>query len=236
MIEARGLCKRFGGVDALRGVDVTLRRGQVTAIVGPNGAGKSTVLRIILGLARSDRGVVTIDGTPLDGGEAYRNRLGYMPQIARFPENLRGNELLALLRKLRGDPSAFDDRLFRLFDLAAPMGARLGTLSGGTRQRINAAFAFAFQPDLLVLDEPTSGLDPGSSAILKDRILASRADGGTIVVTSHVMSDLEEIADDIVFLVEGTVRFSGTVAALVETTCQRNLERAVASLLAARAA
>lgn len=231
MIRIQGVCKRFGGHRVLRGVDAAFERGRVTAVVGPNGAGKSTLLRIVLGLTRPDAGSVLVSGEPIRDDGAYRRRIGYMPQIARFPENLTGNDLLALLGSLRNDQPVCDYHLVDSFALHEAMQKPLRTLSGGTRQKVNAALAFAFRPELLILDEPTTGLDQASSAALKDTILAGRSAGRTVVITSHVMSDLEELADDLILLVDGRVEFAGELNQLLSTTAQRNLERAVASLL-----
>ena len=235
MIEARGLRKRFGVVEVLRGLDLRIERGRVTAIVGPNGAGKTTFIKSVLGLTRPDSGTLTFDGGPVAGDDAYRARIGYMPQIARFPENLTAGELLALLRDLRGETGA-DERLVAPFGLAPVLGKKLRVLSGGTRQKVNAVAAFLFSPDLFVLDEPTAGLDPVASGVLKERILGERAAGRTVILTSHIMSEIDELADDVAFLVEGCVRYSGSVAELKRSTGQRNLERAIAELMTREAA
>ena len=240
MIEIRSLTKRFGPVDVLRGVDLTIRPGRVTAVVGPNGAGKTTLIKAILGLARPDGGAILLDGAPVvgdgaprgDAAVAYRARIGYMPQIARFPEQLSARALFAFVAELRGaGAGARDDELLERFDLAAHLDKPLRALSGGTRQKINAVLAFRFRPALLVLDEPTAGLDPLSSAILKDKVSAERAAGRTFILTSHVMSELEELADDVAFLVEGRVAFAGSREQLQTLTGQARLERAIAHLM-----
>ena len=240
MIEVVGLVKRYGRTPVLRGVDLRVRRGRVTAIVGPNGAGKTTLIKAILGLARPDGGQIAVDGVPLDGGVDYRARIGYMPQIARFPENLSGAELLALLADLRrgGGSGAVapDEELVERFRLRAQLDQPLRTLSGGTRQKVNAVMAFLFHPDLLFLDEPTAGLDPVASSILKDKVLAERAGGRTFVLTSHIMSELEELADDVAFMLDGRVRFCGPLEELKRATRQANLERAIAQMMTQEAA
>jgi Cu-processing system ATP-binding protein len=154
-----------------------------------------------------------------------------MPQIARFPENLTGAELIAMMRDLRGGAAEVDDDLIARFQLADHLGKPLRVLSGGTRQKVNAVLAFLFRPELLVLDEPTSGLDPVASATLKDKIAEVRAAGRTVIVTSHVLSDLDAIADDIVFLNEGRVGFAGAVHDLKLATRQLSLERAIAQVM-----
>ena len=231
MIEARGITKRFGAVEVLRGLDLTIRPGRVTAIVGPNGAGKTTFIKSVLGLTRPDGGRLLFDGAPLDADGAHRARIGYMPQAASFPANLTGDELLALMSDLRGRPADADRELIERFALQPHLGKPLRTLSGGTRQKVNAALAFLFRPVLLVLDEPTAGLDPVASGILKDKIARERAGGRTVILTSHVMAELEELADDVAFLLDGRAGFTGDVRDLKRLTRQATLERAVASAM-----
>lgn len=231
MIRLAGLRKRFGQLDVLQGVDATFATGRVTALVGPNAAGKTTLIKTILGLTRPDAGSVSVDGTVVNGDVSYRRRIGYMPQIARFPGNLTGRELLSMLEKLRADVVTPDRKLIETFGLESELDKQLRALSGGTKQKLNAVAAFLFSPDVLILDEPTAGLDPRASSTLKDRILADRARGRTFIVTSHVMAELEEVADDVIFLAEGQVRFSGTLENLKKTTLQVNLERAIAELM-----
>jgi Cu-processing system ATP-binding protein len=232
MITLTGIRKRFGALQVLDGVDLTLASGRVTAIVGPNSAGKTTLIRSILGLTRVDAGAITIGGRPLDERGAYRDAVGYMPQIARFPENLTARDLFAMVRDLRASSRVEDDSLVRALGLDVFMDKPLRVLSGGTRQKVNAALAFLFTPDVLILDEPTAGLDPVASGVLKDKIAEVRARGATILLTSHVMSELEELADDVAFLSEGRIRYAGSVHDLKVKTRQFTLERAVARVLA----
>ena len=231
MIEISKLTKRFGDNEVLRGVDLRARRGRVMGIVGPNGAGKTTLIKMLLGLCQPTSGDIRMDGRSVLGEEAYRAHIGYMPQIARFPENLSALELFDMVRDLLGAPGALDAALVRGFALESQLDKPLRVLSGGTRQKVNACLALLFQPSLLVLDEPTAGLDPLSSAILKDRILALRGEGVTVLVTSHIMSELEELCDDVAFLLDGVTRFAGPVEQLTAITRQANLERAIASLM-----
>ena len=231
MIRIEGLTKRFGAVQVLRGIDLAIAPGHVTAIVGPNGAGKTTLMKTLLGLTRSDEGRILMDGERIGDDPAYRARLGYMPQIARFPENLSASDLIAMLRDLRGSTGIVDDDLIASLELDSQLAKPFRALSGGTRQKVNAVLAFLFRPDVLVLDEPTSGLDPVSSGILKDKILEVRNAGRTVIVTSHVLSDLDALADDIAFLVDGRVGFAGAVRDLKRATRQLSLERAIAQVM-----
>jgi len=236
MITCSGLTKRFGTLTVLDGVDLELTPGRVTAVLGPNGTGKTTLIKCVLGLVRPDGGRILVGGEPVTDDPGYRARIGYMPQIARFPENLTGAELLRMVRRLRGDPPLLDDELAVRFALGPQLDKPLRTLSGGTRQKINATLAFLFRPDLLILDEPTAGLDPVSSGILKDRVRAVRDAGRTVILTSHVLSELEELADDVVYLAEGRVRFTGSIRDLKRHTRQLNLERAIAHIMEEHAA
>ncbi|MEP7344928.1 MAG: ABC transporter ATP-binding protein [Gemmatimonadaceae bacterium] len=231
MIEVRGVAKSYGPLKVLLGVDLDIAPAQITAIVGPNASGKTTINKIVLGLVRPDAGTVRFDGVVVNATSAYRRRIGYMPQAARFPENLCAHDVLAMLTDLRGSGASRDEELLQLFELQAIMRAPLRTLSGGMRQRVNAAIAFLFAPDLLILDEPTAGLDPISSSTLKDKMLRDRANGRTFIITSHVMSELQELSDRIVFLLDGHIRFSGSQQALKEMTGEATLERAIASLM-----
>ena len=230
MIELAGVRKRFGPLEVLAGVDLNVAEGRITALVGPNGCGKTTLIKALLGLVRADEGRVAIDGHTLNGDWRYRERIGYMPQLPRFPENLSGRDVMALLEDLRPDGPR-DRTLLEAFDLESQLDKPLRTLSVGNRQRINAALAFLFVPDLLILDEPTAGLDPTASARLKDHVLDVRRSGRTVLVTSHVMAELEELADDVAFLLDGRIRFRGTLHELRAGTGEERLERAIASLM-----
>lgn len=231
MIALRGVRKRFGALQVLDAVDLTIARGRVTAIVGPNSAGKTTLIKSILGLTRIDGGSITIGGKPQDASGAYREAIGYMPQIARFPDNLTAADLIAMMQDLRTGSRLVDKSLVQDLGLAPFMNKPLRVLSGGTRQKVNAALAFRFTPDILILDEPTAGLDPVASGILKDKVLEAVQRHTTVLLTSHVMSELDELADDVAFLAEGRIRYAGSIHDLKVRTRQLSLERAVATVL-----
>ena len=233
MITARGVRKSFGRLPVLNGLDLDVARGSITAIVGPNASGKTTFNRIVLDLVRADAGEIMFDGKRLTGDARYRERIGYMPQIARYPENLSGRDVMSLVRDVRDDHAVLDEELVDLFTLGPVLDKPLRVLSGGMRQRINAALAFLFRTDLLILDEPTAGLDPVSAGALKDKMRRERDAGRTLIVTSHVLSELDEVADRIAFLLDGVVRFSGSRDQLLHATGEGTLERAVAELMRA---
>jgi len=231
IVEVDGIRKRFGRRTVLDGITCSFRRGRVTAVLGPNAAGKSTLIKIFLGLVCPDAGRVRIDGALINGDPAYRAGIGYMPQIARFPENLTGRKVLEMLRGLRGADTPTDATLLDGFELDPQLDKPLRTLSGGTRQKLNAAIAFMFVPRLLILDEPTAGLDPLASGFLKDRVTDALGRGASVILTSHVMALVEEMADDVVFLLDGRIRFQGALQELRVQTGEERLERAIAQLM-----
>ena len=234
-LAVRGVSKRFGPLTVLDGVDLDFRPGRVTAVLGPNGAGKTTLRKMILGLVRPDRGTVALGDTTVNGHADYRRDVGYMPQLPRFPGNLTGRELAAMLDDVRDFEGDADEALVDAFTLRPELDKPVRALSGGTRQKLNAALAFRYGASLLVLDEPTAGLDPVAARILKDRVRAERDRGRTVLLTSHDLGQLQALADDVVFLLEGRVRFAGAVDRLLTETGHDDLEGAIAHLMTERA-
>ncbi len=222
--------KRYGPLEVLRGIDLALRAGRVTAVLGPNGAGKTTLLKILLGLVRPDGGQVYLGARAVGTGASYRRDITYMPQLPHFPSNLSARELVSMLSDLRDFDGQPDTELFERFGLADQMDTPFRSLSGGTRQKVNAALAFRFPAPVRVLDEPTAGLDPVAARIFKARILRERGGGRTVILTSHDLGQVEALADDVVFLLEGRVHYAGPQAGLLEATGEDDLEGAVASL------
>jgi Cu-processing system ATP-binding protein len=236
-IAVERLSKRFGRLQVLDALDLEIEAGRTTAILGPNGAGKTTLMKSILGLVLPDAGAITVMGNRLDGSPEYRREMGYMPQIARYPENLTAREIMAMVADLRGfdleDP-ALDLSLVSALRVEGELDKPFRTLSGGNRQKVSAVLALLFRPRILFLDEPTAGLDPVSSSTLKDRLLEERAQGRTLVLTSHVMAEVEELADTVVYLLEGRIHFRESVEELMGSTGERSLERAIARRITAR--
>jgi Cu-processing system ATP-binding protein len=234
VIRIESVSKKFGDLEVLKGVDLSIELGRITAIVGPNGSGKTTLIKMLLGLVKPDSGRITWENVVLNGDCHYRQRMGYMPQIVRFPENLSGRELLAMISDVRSRPrldTSIDTELSEAFSLEADLGKPFRTLSGGTRQKVNAALAFRFRPELLILDEPTAGLDPVAARALKQKVRKERENGRTVIITSHNMAELETLADDIAFLLEGRVRYRGTLDALKHMTEEPDLEGAIARMM-----
>jgi Cu-processing system ATP-binding protein len=231
MIRVRNLVKRYGRTEALRGLDLDIGAGRVTAVLGPNGAGKTTLIKACLGLVHPDGGSIEIGGERIDGDAGYRRSIGYMPQTPRWPDNLTVREIIDMICDVREQRDDLDTDLIGAFDLEAKFDCKFRTLSGGNRQRVSAALAFMFRPRLLFLDEPTAGLDPVASSELKDRIRRERDEGRTIVLTSHVMSEVEELADVVIYLLDGRVQFEESVATLLAGTGEATLERAMARMM-----
>lgn len=231
MIRTEKLHKKYGALEALKEINVEIKKNKLTYIVGPNGSGKTTFIKTILGLVKPKSGIVIVNETKLNGVYKYREQIGYMPQIASFPENLIVEEVLTLLKEIRGISSNLDEELIELFHIKKEFGKRIKNLSGGTKQKLNAVIAFLFNPTILILDEPSAGLDPVSSSILKDKIMKEKRNGKTILFTSHIMSELEELAEEVIFILEGNVCFSGKKDELIEMTGEKYLERAIASLM-----
>ncbi|MDH4037806.1 MAG: ABC transporter ATP-binding protein [Candidatus Krumholzibacteria bacterium] len=231
MIRIQHLFKSFDELTVLDDVSLDIQPGSVTAVLGPNASGKSTLIKCILGLVNPDRGRILVDDEAIAGRWHYRARVGYMPQIARFPENLTVDELFSMIRDLRDDATDVDIELFARFELGTIAKKRLGTLSGGTRQKIVAALAFLFSPRILILDEPTVGLDPVATTILKDKVRKEQAAGRTILLSSHLVNEVEELADHIVYILDGRPFFDGSMSQIKEATAETRLDRALVRLM-----
>lgn len=231
MIEIKNLNKSFGKIKVLKNINLTVESGKVTAIVGPNGSGKTTLIKSILGLVKPTGGEIKVDGENIKNGYSYRNKIGYMPQAARYPDNLTTNELLSLVKDIRSNHDLLSQELREIFNLKDELEKPFKNLSGGTKQKASALICFAFDPQIYFLDEPTAGLDPISSSHFKDLVAKEKANGKTIVLTSHLMGEIQELADEIVFLLEGEVKFNGSISSLLEVKKETRLERAIAELM-----
>jgi Cu-processing system ATP-binding protein len=231
MIEVKELHKRFGKNPVLKGIDLEIGEGGIFAILGPNGSGKTTLIKSILGMVIPQSGTITLNGKRIKDRWKYRKDIDYLPQIANFPNNLTVQELIRMIKDLRSRESAEDKKLISLFHLEPYLNTKLGTLSGGTKQKVNIVLTFMFNSPLIILDEPTTGLDPVSLIRLKELIHAEKSKGKTILITSHIMSFVEEVAHEIVFLLEGKIYFKGSISELKSMTGQHDFEHAIASIL-----
>ena len=222
--------KKFGKNQVLKGIDLSINEGGIFAVLGPNGSGKTTLIKSVLGMVIPNKGMIEVLGNNIKMNSDYRHKIDYLPQIANFPSNLKVKELIKMVKDLRENTNE-DERLIQLFKLEPFLDKKLGNLSGGTKQKVNIVLTFMFDSPLIILDEPTTGLDPISLIRLKDLIKEEKLKGKTILITSHIMSFVEEVSDEIVFILEGKIYFKGTISDLKTKTNQPDFEHAIASIL-----
>lgn len=232
MIRIEQISKRFRRLQVLDDISAVFEKGQVVSLIGPNGSGKTTLIKCILGMVRPDKGTILVNGEKINGDPAYRAQIGYMPQIGRYPDNMKIAQLFRMVQDIRNIPDAQTDReLLQQFELEKIGQKSMRTLSGGTRQKVSAALAFLFDPAILILDEPTAGLDPLSAEILKNKILTEKNKGKLILITSHILSDLDELTTHILYMQEGKMQFFKDMETLQEETGELRLGRAIARIM-----
>ena len=231
MIIANNVTKQYGKLKALDNLSVTCNKGECIILIGPNGSGKTTLIKCILGMAIPDFGFITFKNKNINKDWAYRSAIGYMPQIGKYPENMTIGQLLGMMKDIRSNETELDEELITRFKLNTLMNKRMGTLSGGTTQKVSAALAFLFNPAVLILDEPTAGLDPIASEILKDKIKSEKDKGKLILVTSHVLSDLDDLVSEVIYMQDGKLCFHESIEILRENTGEEKLAKAIASIM-----
>lgn len=232
MIIASNVNKTFGRLKALVNVSLTCNKGQSISLIGPNGSGKTTFIKCLLGMVVPDTGFISFNNKNIAHDWTYRAQIGYMPQAGRFPDNMRIAQVFDMIKDIRkNSASGLDEDLISAFGLNKIMDKRMRTLSGGTRQKVGASLAFLFNPDVLILDEPTAGLDPISSETLKEKIISQKQLGKLILLTSHILSDLEDISTEIIYLQEGKLKFHKSLQQLKEDTGEEKLTRAIAQVM-----
>ncbi len=231
MIIANNVSKQFGKLKALDNVSVTCNRGECIALIGPNGSVKTTLIKSILGMVVPDSGFISFKGKNISHDWTYREDIGYMPQIGRYPENMTIGQLLKMMKDIRSSHKALDEELVEQFNLPGLLDKRMRTLSGGTRQKVSAALAFLFDPAVLILDEPTAGLDPVASEILKDKIVKEKENGKLVLVTSHVLSDLDDLVTQLIYMQDGRLLFLKTIEDLKAETGEAKLAKAIARVM-----
>lgn len=235
MIIASNVSKKFGKLKALDNVSVTCVKGECIALIGPNGCGKTTLIKSILGMVVCDSGFITFNGNNIKHNWMYRADIGYMPQIGRYPENMTIGQVLDMMKDIRGrKDDTLDKELIDQFGLKDMLKKRMRTLSGGTRQKVSAALAFLFNPDVLILDEPTAGLDPVSSEILKTKIITEKNKGKLVLITSHVLSELDDLVSQVIFMQDGRLCFHKSITSLQEETGEEKLSKAIANVMLKR--
>lgn len=232
-IATSGLVKTFGSTRALDGLDLTVNTGEVHGFLGPNGAGKSTTIRVLLGLLRADFGhVEVLGGDPWNDAVSLHRRLAYVPGDVELWPNLTGGEAIDVLGRLRGGLNqARRADLIERFDLDPTRKSR--TYSKGNRQKVAIVAALASDSELLVLDEPTSGLDPLMEVVFQDVINQVKADGRTVLLSSHILAQVEALADRVSIIRQGKIVQSGTLNGmrhLTRTTIEAETHRPVTGL------
>jgi Cu-processing system ATP-binding protein len=231
MISIKEVNKTFGKLKVLNTVSLQLCKGKSYALVGPNGSGKTTLIKSILGMVIPSSGDILFDNVSIKNDWKYREKIGYMPQIGHYPENMTIGQIIDMMKNIRKNVSEFDEQLIEEFKLYKMYDKRMHTLSGGTRQKVSAALAFLFNAPVLILDEPTAGLDPVSVELLKAKILVEKDNGKLIIVSSHILSDLDELTTDMVYLFEGKVHFNNSITSLKEETSEQKLGKAIATMI-----
>ena len=232
MITAKNLYKSYGKLKVLKDISIQCNRGQSIALIGPNGSGKTTFIKCLLGMAVPDSGSLMIEGKDTKNHWMYRRDIGYMPQIGRYPDNMTIGQVIDMMKDIRKESAGgLDTDLMDAFKIDTLLNKRMRTLSGGTRQKVSACLAFLFNPSILILDEPTAGLDPLSSELLKEKIKRERQKDKLILITSHILSDLDEIISQVIFLQDGSFRFHKSLEQLKEDTGQQNLVKAIAKVM-----
>lgn len=231
ILELQEIIKSFGKVNVLKGVSVSFNKGEIVALIGPNGSGKTTLLKSVLGLILPNSGQILVDGKIITNDFEYRKTIGYMPQIAKYPENLKVKELIKLVRELRNNPIKTDEDLYTELKITDLLDKNLSALSGGQKQKVGAYIAFLFNPNIIILDEPTAGLDPVSTEIIKHKILLAKNNGKLIIITTHIMQDAEELSDRLIYLLEGTVFLDSNIIELKKQTQENTLNKALAKII-----
>lgn len=240
VIETEKLCKQFGDKTAVKNMSISVKEGEVHGFLGPNGAGKSTIIKILTGLVFPTSGKGTVLGLPF-GDVRARKRMGYLPELFRYQEWMTGSDLLDFHSRLYGlkKDSKRNHSVLSRVGLIGQEKYKVGTYSKGMQQRIGLATALLPNPELLFLDEPTSALDPIGRKEVRDIILSLKAEGKTVFLNSHLLSEVEAVSDSITIVNKGVVVKSGTVGDLLTsktilTVVAENISDKLCALLAAQ--
>lgn len=232
MIEIKNLTKKFDRFTALDDLNLSFTNGKSIALIGPNGCGKTTLIKCILGLNVIETGDILVDGKSVKDDFLYRREIGYMPQIGRYPENMTIAQTLKMIKDTRKTSEThLDNELLESFELEKIYDKKMGTLSGGTTQKVSAVLAFMFDPKIIILDEPTAGLDPLASEILKNKIIQEKNKGKLIIITSHLLSELDDIVSEIVFINEGKIILQQSVEDLMTERKAEKISESIISIL-----
>jgi len=231
MIALHNISKQFGKLEVLKHIELSFNQGECIAIVGPNGCGKTTMIKSILNMVIPDSGQILFNGIDIRNHYKYRMDIGYMPQIGRYPENMNIGQVIKTIKLLRGSNSKLDDELYIQFGIDQLKSKKMATLSGGTRQKVSAILAFMFNPKVLILDEPTAGLDPLSAELLKEKILKEKNNGKLVLISSHLLAELDDIVSEVVFMEDGNILFHKNTAIIKKETGEQTISKAITRIL-----
>ena len=215
----------------MQDIDLECKKGHSIAFIGPNGCGKTTLIKCILGLNVVESGDILVSGNSVKKDFLYREKIGYMPQIGKYPENMTIGQTIKMIQDNRKNVENIDTELLEAFELPKLYDKKMSTLSGGTTQKVSAVLAFMFHPEIIILDEPTAGLDPLASEILKNKIIKERKNGKLIIITSHLLSELDDMVNEIVFINEGKILVHQSVEDLKTETQQTKISDAITNIL-----
>lgn len=229
MIKIDNINKHYGKNHVLKNTNLDILSNKVTILSGPNGSGKTTLVKLILGIVFPDNGNIYLDGENIKAGVHYKNKIGYMPQMPNFPENLTGIEILDICKKLRNNEVDLSEYIEH-FKLEKHINKPFKTLSGGNKQKINLIQAFGFDSDYLILDEPTVSLDPVSRLSLKELIIKKKNQEKSILIITHILSEIIDISDKLIYIVEGNTLFDGNIEELNNLTETNNYDKAISHL------
>ncbi len=231
MIELINIKKNFGKTEVLKNVSLKLDAGQCIGLIGPNACGKTTMIKAILSMVIPSEGKIIFNGSNIIGDVSYKNHIGYMPQIGRYPENMSISQVINMIKNIRKYIGQIDDELWYAFGLDGISDKKMRTLSGGTTQKVSATLAFLFNPDILILDEPTAGLDPLAAEVLRDKIIKEREKGKLILITSHLLNELDDLLTHVIFMQDGEIILHKTIQNLYVETGETKISKAINNLL-----
>lgn len=231
MIKIENLSKKFGKLQALNNISLECNKGECIALIGPNGCGKTTLIKTILGMVVPNSGNIYFNNQSILNDVEYRKHIGYMPQIGHYPENMTIGQIIDMIKNIRKHSSEEDNDLLAAYQLEKLFDKKMRTLSGGTTQKVSATIAFMFNPDVLILDEPTAGLDPLASEILKEKIIKEKQKGKLIFITSHLLSELDDLVSNIIFMQDGNVKFNKNTHEIKNITQQPTISKAITQIL-----
>ena len=213
MIEIQQISKSYNSVQVLNNVSVSFESGKITALSGPNGSGKTTMVKAILGMIMLDTGDIKIDDKSIKNQIEYKGKIGYISQNINFPENSKVYELINTICSLRNHTPNLE-YYYKTYQLTPHLKKKFKQLSGGTKQKINTILGIMFDFDIIIADEPSVGLDPHTRITFKNTLIDLKNSGKTIIIVTHLLNEIEDIADDIVYLIDGNIIINENVKSL----------------------